>query len=451
MARAKSRKKVVAGAPVPPLQVAPENWAARSEHNAPLSWFKNNPRNARTHGAAQIDELTLSIAEHGMLKVVIVADSSGMLWAGHGTVKSLKRFGAQIDKVPFTLLPDGTPEAVKRKFMLRDNTIPLNAGWDRELLEVELAQLGDLDVDLKVLGFSQAELDRMLVEPEREGLTPGDAEQPEPATGPAVSRAGDLWQLGPHRLLCGDCTKPDHVAAVLAGERPLLMVTDPPYGVDYDPDWRNGAADGKGKVGSGKRAVGKVANDTRFDWTQAWELFGGDVAYVWHADRFASSVEAQLLAAEFEVRYQIVWAKERHVIGRGDYHYQHEACWYAVRKGATGHWAGDRSQTTLWNVAHRKSETGHGTQKPIECMKRPIVNNSRAGDAIYEPFSGSGTTIIAAEMTGRRCLAIEIDPAYVDVAVRRWEQFTGMGAILASGGGERWAAVAAARGVKLAA
>jgi DNA modification methylase len=180
--------------------------------------------------------------------------------------------------------------------------------------------------------------------------------------------------------------------------------------------------------------VGKVLNDGQSDWREAWALFPGDVAYVWHAGRHASSVQSSLEASKFEIRCQIIWSKGRFAIGRGDYHWQHEPCWYAVRKGKTGHWAGDRKQTTLWEISHNKSETGHSTQKPVECMKRPIENNSSPGQAVYEPFSGSGTTIIAGEMTGRSIHAIELNPAYIDVAVQRWQAFTGLEATLEGDG-----------------
>ena len=189
---------------------------------------------------------------------------------------------------------------------------------------------------------------------------------------------------------------------------------------------------GNRAIGAG--AVGKVLNDDKADWRDAWALFPGDVAYVWHAGRHASTVQASLEKAGFQMRSQIIWAKTRLIISRGHYHWQHEPCWYAVRKGSKGHWHGDRSQTTLWKIDHLKSDTGHGTQKPVECMRRPIENNSVAGNAVYEPFSGSGTTIIAAEQTGRRCLAIELNPAYVDVAVKRWQEFTGKQATLAADG-----------------
>jgi DNA modification methylase len=194
--------------------------------------------------------------------------------------------------------------------------------------------------------------------------------------------------------------------------------------VEYDPAWRGGT-----------QRTGKVLNDDRLDWREAWALFPGEVAYVWHAGIYAAGVADSLLACGFEIRAQIVWAKERLVMSRGHYHWQHEPCWYAVRKGATGHWGGDRKQTTLWQIASKDQDarTTHGTQKPVECMRRPIENNSSPGQAVYEPFSGSGTTLIAAEMTGRSCHAIELSPQYCDVAIRRWQAFTGQ-AVTREGG-----------------
>jgi DNA modification methylase len=189
---------------------------------------------------------------------------------------------------------------------------------------------------------------------------------------------------------------------------------------------------GNRAIGAG--AVGKVLNNDKADWTGAWSLFAGDVAYVWHGALHAGAVAYSLAAAGLQVRSQIIWDKTRLIIGRGDYHWEHEPAWYVVRKGKTGHWAGDRKQTTIWRIPHQKSETGHGTQKPVECMRRPIENNSSLGQAVYEPFCGSGTTIIAAEMMGRACHAIEISPAYIDVAVKRWQAFVGKQAMLEGDG-----------------
>jgi DNA modification methylase len=254
------------------------------------------------------------------------------------------------------------------------------------------------------------------------GLTDPD-EVPEPPAVP-VAQLGEVWQLGRHRLVCGDATKAEDVARALGGVQPHLMVTDPPYGVDYDSDWRNAAKRPDGTP-YGANAIGRVANDDRNDWREAWRLFPGQIIYCWHAGRHASNVQVSLEAANFEIVCQIVWAKDRFIISRGDYHWQHEPCWYAVRKGKKHEWSGDRSQSTLWQIAHLKSETGHSAQKPVDCMKRPIENNSSPGQAVYDPFVGSGTTIIAAEMTARACHAIEINPTYVDVSIERWQNFTG--------------------------
>jgi DNA modification methylase len=255
----------------------------------------------------------------------------------------------------------------------------------------------------------------------------------EPARVP-VSRRGDLWILGSHRLRCGDSTDPADVAHLMAEHRPILMVTDPPYGVDYRPDWRNAA------FGEANRSTGIVQNDNRADWREAWKWFAGPVAYVWHAGTKSVTVAASLEACGFEIRSQIIWAKPHFVISRGHYHVQHEPCWYAVRHAQSAHWQADRCQSTLWSIGNGLAQsgsrlpenelTGHGTQKPVECMRRPVLHHTESGDTIYDPFLGSGTTIIAAEQTRRRCLGMELDPIYVDLVVHRWQAFTGKTAIL---------------------
>src|ERR1700680_194995 len=302
-------------------------------------------------------------------------------------------------------------------------------------------------------GSNYFELGELFAERTQGRTDPDDA--PEPPAHP-IAEPGDLWVLGRHRLLCGDSTVATDVERVLGGVAPHLMVTDPPYGVNYDPAWRNQA--GRSINGTtrrtaagtvikpiGARAVGKVVNDDRADWREAWALFPGSVAYIWHAGTKAGIVQDSLAACGFETRSQIIWAKNNFAIGRGHYHCKHEPCWYVVRKGSTASWVGDHCQTTLWQIdKNLKSETGHGTQKPVECMRRPIENNASPGQGVYEPFSGSGTTIIAAEMTGRSCFAIEIDPAYVDVAVLRWQAFSGENAAL-EGAGRSFTEVAAER------
>ncbi|KKK77351.1 hypothetical protein LCGC14_2854480, partial [marine sediment metagenome] len=244
------------------------------------------------------------------------------------------------------------------------------------------------------------------------------------------TKVGDLYRLGDHRLLCGDATNEKDVGHLLDGSRPHLMVTDPPYGVEYDSNWRAapGSA-GPNSEGSKRNhggAHGAVTNDQNADWREAWALFPGDVVYVWHAGNKAGIVAESLEASGLEIRAQIIWAKNNIVIGRGHYHPKHEPCWYAVRKGQKGHWSGSRKQSTVWNIDKpMKSETGHSTQKPVECMAKPMLNNSKKGDLVYDPFMGSGTSIVAAETTDRICYGMEIDPGYCDVAVSRWEKLTG--------------------------
>jgi DNA modification methylase len=386
--------------------------------------------NARQHPPEQVAQLAASIGEFGF-NVPVLVDDAGVLIAGHGRVLAAKALG--LEEVPAIRLGHLT-EAQARAFRLADNQLALTSTWDESLLAAELRALRTDEFDLGLVGFDNATLDRLLAETATDGPAPPsgdpDAPAPEPPAVP-LTRPGDLWLLGPHRLLCGDATSAADVARLLAGTTPHLMVTDPPYGVNYNPEWRNEAGV------SATMRTGKVANDDRADWRAAWTLFPGDVAYIWHAGVHARTVIESLEAAGFAVRSQIVWAKSRFVLGRGDYHWQHEPCLYAVRKGATGHWQGARDQATLWPISTAGDEdaaTVHGTQKPVECMRRPMLNNSAPGDAIYEPFCGSGTAIIAAETVGRVCLAMDVDPAYVDVAVQRWQTLTGSAAMLAASG-----------------
>lgn len=398
------------------------NWPADSVERTRLDHLVPHARNARTHSDAQVAQIAASIRAWGWT-VPVLTDEDGTIIAGHGRVLAARQLG--ISEAP-VMVARGWSEAQKRAYVLADNKLTENAGWNEELLRLEVADLAEMGFDLGLTGFSEDELTALSAS-SNAGLTDPDAAPEAPAT--PVSVYGDVWLLGKQRLVCGDCTDADTVASALNGAVPNLMVTDPPYGVEYDPAWRQRLElNGRGA------AIGRVMNDDRADWQEAWALFPGDVAYVWHGGLHAGTVAASLESAGFLIRSQIIWDKTRLVIGRGDYHWQHEPAWYAVRKGKTGHWGGDRKQTTVWQIPHMKSDTGHGTQKPVECMKRPIENNSSPGQAIYEPFCGSGTTIIAAEMTGRTCHAIEIDPAYVDVAVTRWQQFTGHEARLEENG-----------------
>ena len=393
--------------------------------------------NARTHSDEQVAQIAASIEEFGFTNPIL-ADGEGVIIAGHGRLLAAQRLG--LEKVPVITL-DHLTDAQRRALVIADNKIAENAGWDEETLRLEIEALQELEFDLDLIGFSDEELDDLLgdLDGGPEGAVDGEDDVPETPEDP-VSQPGDLWILGNHRLLCGSSTVATDVERLLGTVKPLLMVTDPPYGVEYDPSWRNQAGAAKTK------RTGKVLNDDRADWREAWALFPGDVAYVWHGALHATTVAESLIASGFTIRSQIIWAKDRLVLSRGDYHWQHEPCWYAVKKSGKGHWAGDRKQTTLWQIANKDqdAETVHGTQKPVECMRRPILNNSSPGQAVYEPFMGSGTTLIAAETTGRVCLGIELNPAYVDVAVERWQQLTGETATL-EGDGRSFEEIAGAR------
>ena len=380
----------------------------------PLADLIPYANNARTHSPAQVSKIAASIKEFGFTNPILIDANNGII-AGHGRVLAAQKI--KLAMVPVIELGHLT-DAQRRAYILADNRMALDAGWDADLLKLELLSLKDEGFDLELTGFGLDEIGELLNDG-TEGLTDPDDVPEVPAV--PVSVLGDVWILGRHRLVCGSSTEADTVSKALNGVTPHLMVTDPPYGVEYDASWRE-----KAGLNITSAATGKVLNDDKADWSEAWALFPGDVAYIWHADIFTGVVADSLIKNGLLLRSQIIWAKSQMVMSRGDYHWQHEPCWYAVRKGKPGHYDGGRKQTTLWQIDKpKKSETGHSTQKPIECMKRPIENNSSAGQAVYEPFSGSGTTIIAAEMTGRACHAIELNPAYIDVAVKRWQEFTG--------------------------
>ncbi len=385
----------------------------------PIGTLIPHARNARTHTSAQVEQIAASIQEFGWTNPVLADGANGVL-AGHGRLLAAAKLG--MDEVPVIELA-GLTETQKRAYVIADNKTALNAGWDYNILKLELVELGEV-FDLALTGFSGDEVSGIVGA--AEGLTDPD-EVPEPPAEP-ITQPGDLIELGEHRLMCGDATSADDVLLLLVDMAPHLMVTDPPYGVEYDADWRNKALRANGST-IGGRAVGPVQNDDKADWREAWALFPGDVAYVWHGHKGTATVQEGLEVSGFEMRGEVIWVKNTLVVGRGDYHWQHEAAWYAVRKGKTGHWNGDRKQSTVWQIDKpMKSETGHSTQKPVECMRRPIQNNSKPGDHVYDPFLGSGTTIIAAETTGRVCLGLEIDTLYCDIIVARWEAFTGKAA-----------------------
>ena len=417
-----------------------------------------SPRNWRTHPESQVAALRGTLAEIGYadaLLTYVADDGSLVLFDGH------LRQALDADQTVPVLVTDLT-EAEAHKMMLVVDPLAAMAEADTKALASLIDEVDTTD----------AALDAMIRDLAAEyGI--GQDETPACDPAPQVDQAaelqqrwktapGQVWQIrgraGTHRLMCGDSTKPDQVKELLAGVKPFIMVTDPPYGVEYQPNWRNEAArtsKGMGNRHLGAGAVGTVTNDNRAAWSTAYALSGASVAYVWHAALFADVVKQGLQAAGFEVFAQIIWAKTRFAIGRGHYHWAHEPCWAAVRKGTSADFRGDRKNntlwgnlidsyspkdpplyatridsetiyafpadcTTVWSLKHDKQvEGGHSTQKPIECMARPIRNHGGRGDDVYDPFLGTGTTMAAAEQCGRVCYGFEISPAYTAVILQR--------------------------------
>jgi DNA modification methylase len=327
---------------------------------------------------------------------------------------------------------DDWSEAQVKAFRILVNRSATWASWDEELVALELVDLDAVDFDLGLTGFDPFEINEFLFPDAVESSAEKVPELPKNA----VTRLGDLWLCDSHRVLAGDATSAEAVAKLNGKESPKLLLTDPPYGVNYDPTWRERAGLGRAQQ------TGLVQNDDRVDWTEAYKLFTGDVAYVWNAGVQAAEVAAGLEAAGFRIRAQIIWVKQHFALSRGDFHWQHENCWYAVREGKSSNWSGDRKQSTVWEIpnlnpfggAQEEPKTGHGTQKPVELMRRSILNNTRQKDIVYDSFLGSGSTLVAAQLTGRICYGLEIDPHYVDVIITRWQDLTGNQAVLEGDG-----------------
>src|SRR4051794_681586 len=376
-----------------------------------------------------VDRMAASIEEYGF-KIPILVSSEGEIVDGDLRLKAARKLG--LAEMPVIVCDGWTPEQV-RGFRLLANRSANWAEWDLHAVAEELAELRTLHFDLSLSGFDTKEIDELLAARADEQTLEAVPEKPRVP----VSVPGDLWLCGAHRVLCGDATEATAVSRLLGTAVPVLMITDPPYGVNYDPLWREEAGLGA------QRQTGRVENDDRVDWSEAFSLFPGDVAYVWHAGLYAGEVASSLERCEFAIRLQIIWVKQHFALSRGHYHWQHEPCWYAVRVGKPASWCGDRKQATVWEVSNLNAFggekatdaiTGHGTQKPVELMRRPLLNHTERGGLVYDPFLGSGSTLIAAEDTGRICYGLELSPAYVDVIVQRWQKLTGRKAVLEEDG-----------------
>jgi len=403
----------------------------------PLDRIKPYPRNARKIPEAAVLKVAESIKQFGWQQPIVV-DENGIILVGH--VRRLAALHLKLEVAPVKI-EDQLTETQKRAYRLADNRSHEEATWDKQMLAAELGDLQALDV-AAFTAFDAEDLMGI------KGVTAAAGEDELPEQGAPVTRPGDLWMLGGHRLICGSCTDAAIVSLVLGDIRPELLVTDPPYGVNLEMEWRDRA--GHNSKGAAARSymqkhvrqpghsTTSISGDDQADWSAAFELVPAlRVAYVWHATSKTLDVAAGLVRIGFDLKQQIIWLKTVAAMSRQAYHWKHEPCWFAVKVGQRVGFVGPKDQTTVWEAASPKQimagsteeKWDHPTQKPVVLMERPIANHR--GD-VYEPFGGSGTTIVAAEKQNRRCASTEIEPRFCDIIVRRWQKFTGKEATLDS-------------------
>lgn len=382
-------------------------------------------RNSRTHSDEQVAQIAASIKEFGFLNPIIIDGDSGII-AGHGRVLAAQKLG--MNSLPCIEVAHLT-DAQRKAYIIADNKLALNAGWDDDLLRVELDELGELGFDLELTGFSLDEIEELQVEPEpEEGLTDEDAVPDVPEQ--SVTVEGDVWVLGNHRLMCGDSTSIDSLEQLCKGQLVDMWLTDPPYNVAYE-----------GKTKGALTIKNDSMDDDQFrqflrDCYVAADavMKPGAVFYIWHADLEGYNFRGAAKDAGWTVRQCLIWKKSSLVMGRQDYHWKHEPCLYGWKEGAGHLWAADRKQTTILEFDRPSRNGEHPTMKPVELFEYQMLNNTKGGDIILDSFGGSGTTIIAAEKNGRVGYLMELDPKYCDVIVKRYCEFTGKNAILESSG-----------------
>jgi DNA modification methylase len=387
-------------------------WKLESRKFKELKKYTKNPRRLTKD---QYKNLKISIDKFGLIDKPII-NLDGTIIGGHQRIEVMQKDGNPFIEcwVPNEQL---NPKQIEElNIRLNKNTGEFD--WDILANEYEVTDLLEWGFNAEEM-FANQDIEDIEPEEESEILEPG-------ADNEAFTKQGDYYDLNDHRIVCGDSTMPDVVTLCIQSNEPVLMVTDPPYGVNYDPKWRNDVKGAHKPI----RAAGKVQNDDQVDWSIAYHLFPGNVAYVWGASLFSHLVAKQLIDCDYKLINQIIWAKQHFALSRGDYHWQHEPCWYAVKNGKSHNWQESRKESTLWEIANLncfgkskedgEERTAHSTQKPIECMARPIRNNTRKRDGVYDPFLGSGTSLVAAEQNGRICYGIELSPSYCDIIVKRW-------------------------------
>jgi DNA modification methylase len=376
-------------------------------------------KNSRTHSDAQVAQIAASIKEFGWTNPILVDGTKGII-AGHGRLMAARKLG--LVKVPVIELKDMT-ESQKKAYVIADNQLAINAGWDIELLKIEVTDLNEDGFDLELLGFDNKMLDSLLEPEVKEGLTDED-QVPEVPKEPKT-KLGDVYILGEHRLMCGDSTSIESVEKLTDGLVDIL-VTDPPYNVNYE-----GATKDKLKIMNDSMDDSSFRQFLRDAFVAADAVMKqGAVYYIWHADSEGYNFRGACRDAGWTVRQTLIWAKDSMVMGRQDYHWKHEPCLYGWKDGAAHLWASDRKQTTIIECKKPRVNDIHPTMKPVELMEYQILNNTKGQDVVLDLFGGSGSTLIACEKTGRKARLMELDPKYCDVIVKRWEDFTGKQAIL---------------------
>lgn len=374
-----------------------------------------HPKNRNQHPPDQIDRLAKILKYQGWRYPIKVSKLSGYITSGHGRLLAAIKNKEKQVPVNFQEYDDADQEYAD---IQADSSIASWSELDLSGINVDLADL-DPSFDIEMLGIKN-----FTIEP-ADKYADQDADKiPDVKQNELGVQLGDIYQLGDHRLMCGDSTDKQTVEKLMNGKKADIVVTDPPYGVSYDPSWRQDAADA-GHLSKAARAIGKVANDNRSDWTEAYQNFDAPIIYVWHGGKLSGEIAEHLIKCGYKIISQIIWNKPMFAISRGDYHWKHEPCWYAVKEGQNHNWQGSRSESTVWDINRGCEEkTGHGTEKPVECMERPIRNNTSTNQLVADPFLGSGTTVIACEKTKRVCYGMELDPHYCSVIIKRWEQFT---------------------------
>jgi len=392
----------------------------------PLQRLIPYARNARTHDEGQVAQIAGSIAEFGFVNPILVGDDNVII-AGHGRLLAAQQLG--LEQVPVIVLGHLT-EAQRRALVIADNKIAENAGWNEELLQLELVELQELGFDLDVIGFSDEELDALLEGEADPGLTEDDA-VPE-VEAQAVSRAGDLWILGEHRLLCGDATSPDDMSRLMDNQLADMVFTDPPYNVDYG----NSAKD---KLrGRDRRILNDNLGEGFYGFLRAalanlLEVTKG-ACYIAMSSSELDTLQQAFRDAGGKWSTFIIWAKNTFTLGRADYQRQYEPILYGWREGTDHFWCGARDQGDVWFFNKPAKNDLHPTMKPVELVERAVRNSSKSRDIVLDPFGGSGSTLIACEKSGRQARLIELDPKYVDVIIRRWQEYTGAEALLEGSG-----------------